>query len=185
MLIIFSILMRARNNVALQVILLLLCCHSALPQGEVAPPRPQKRIVTRTRLVAIFSELENQLFQALQKKEHTSLDGLLSDDFQVWTPAPPGDPIPGDDWRNQALAENLKAFQIRQMAARGLDENTVIVNFVLNKKVETGSGSATRNYFVVDLWQRSGDTWKLGDRYASPLAGTASQPVRVRPSGKN
>src|SRR5581483_9423534 len=53
--------MSLAKNLAFAVIPLLLCCPTALPQGEVAPPRPRQRIVTRTRLVAIFSDLENQL----------------------------------------------------------------------------------------------------------------------------
>lgn len=164
--------------------LLLLCPCAALAQGQVAPPRPQKRIITKTRLVAIFSDLENQLFEAVQKKDHAGLDTILSEDYQLWTPTPPGDPVPREDWQNQSLAENLKEFHIRQMAARSLEENTTVVSFVLSKVVQRAGRPSAQDYFVVDLWQKAEDNWKLSDRYASPLS-SVSRSARPKPSGKD
>ena len=154
-------------------------------QGQVAPERPEKRIVTRTRLVAIFSDLENELFKGLQEKSEERVDALLSEDFQVWTPAPPGDPVPRGDWKQQALAERIKTFSIRQMAARSVTDDAVLVHFVLSETVEQAGKSRVRDYFVVDLWQQSDDKWHLADRYASSLAAALSKPAVVRPSGKN
>lgn len=157
----------------------------AFPQGQVAPERPAKRIVTRTRLVAIFSDLENQLFKSLQDKNDQEVGALLSEEFQLWTPAPPGDPVPREDWQKQALAENLKAYRIRQMAARSIDENSVLVHFVLSRTLQRAGKPAPSEYFVVDLWQKNGEKWQLSDRYASPLPASRSKPEAVRPSGKN
>jgi len=169
------------------VILILLVAGSGavFPQGQVAPVRPQKRIITKTRLVALFSDLENQLFQAVQSKDRAGLDSILAEDFQLWTPNPPGDPVPREDWKNQSLAENLKEFQIRQMAARSVEENVTVVSFVLTKAEEGVGKPPARDYFVVDLWQKSEDKWKLSDRYASPLSVVSSRQVRGKPPGKD
>jgi hypothetical protein len=170
---------------ALLAVFLFLNCSLTWAQGEVAPPRPQKRIITKTRLVAIFSELENQLLEALRNTQHASVDAFLSEDFQLWTPTPPGDPVPREKWRSQALAENLKAFSMRQMAARSVDENTALVSFVLTKTVDRAGKSSTRDYFVVDLWQKKDENWKLSDRYASSGPPQRVKPVAMKPSGKN
>jgi uncharacterized protein DUF4440 len=162
-----------------------LCSGTAFPQGQLAPPRPQKRIITKTRLVAIFFDLENELLQALQNKQQTTLDVRLAEDFQLWTPSPPGDPVPRGDWQKQALAENLKAFSLRQMAARSVNENVTVVSFVLSKTVEHAGRSSTSDYFVVDLWQKADEKWKLSDRYASPVAAAAHKATAVQPTGKN
>jgi hypothetical protein len=175
----------ANMRVIVLTILLLASAVLALGQGQVAPERPAKRIVTRTRLVSIFSDLESQLFKGLQGNEEQSMDALLAEDFQLWTPTPPGDPVPRDDWRKQALAERLKAFSIRQMGASSVDENAVLVHFVLSKTVELGGKTSVQDYFVMDMWQKSDDKWQLRERYASPLAGCLSKPGKVRPSGKN
>jgi hypothetical protein len=167
------------------LIFLVLCPCFAFPQGQVAPPRPPKRIVTKTRLVAIFSDLENQLFQAEQNKDHDGVDSILAEDFQLWTPTPPGDPVPRADWLNQSLAENLKDFRIQQMAARSVEENATVVSFVLSKTVAHAGKTSVQNYFVVDLWQKAEDKWKLSDRYASQVSAASLRLSRPKPSGKN
>jgi hypothetical protein len=172
------------NNFLLTM-LLLLPAHMAFPQGQVAPERPAQRIVTRTRLVAIFSDLENQLFKNLQDKNDHELSALLSEEFQLWTPTPPGDPVPRDDWQKQALSENMTTFRIRQMAARSIDENSVLVHFVLSRTLQRAGKSVPSEYFVVDLWQKNGEKWQLSDRYASPVAASHSKPRALRPTGKN
>ena len=167
------------------IVCLLLPGAVAFGQGQVAPERPAKRIVTRTRLVAIFSDLEDQIFKGLQEKNDQAVNTLLAQDFQLWTPAPPGDPIPREDWQKQVLAEKLKAFRIRQMAASVAGENAVVVHFVLSKTVERGGKTSAQDYFVIDVWQKSDDKWQLSNRYASLLGPTAAKPVTVRPNGKN
>ena len=154
-------------------------------QGQVAPERPSKRIVTRTRLVAIFSDLEDQLFKGLQEKNEKAVKSLLGEEFQVWTPTAPGDPVPLEDWQKQSLAEDLKSFHVRQMAARAVDDNAVLVHFVLSKTVDLRGKALVRDYFIVDLWQKNDDKWQLCDRYASPLGAGVSKPAMVGPSGKN
>ena len=181
----FIFLVGKMKQPVLSLIFLVLCACGAFPQGQVAPPRPEKRIVTKTRLVAIFSDLENQLFQAEQSKDHAGLDAVLAEDFQLWTPTPPGDPVPREDWLSQSLAENFRDFRIQQMAARSVEENATVVSFVLSKTVARAGKASVKNYFVVDLWQKAEDKWKLGDRYASPLSGLSSRLARPKPSGKN
>jgi uncharacterized protein DUF4440 len=166
-------------------LLMFLSPCAAFPQGQVAPPRPQKRIVTKTRLVAVFSDLENQLFEAEQNKDHAGLDAILAEDFQLWTPTPPGDPVPRADWLSQSLAENLRDFRIQQMAARSVEENATVVSFVLSKTVAHAGKTSLQNYFVVDLWQKADDKWKLSDRYASQVSATSLRLSRPKPSGKN
>jgi len=173
------------KQLVLWLIFLGLSLYPAFPQGQVAPPRPQKRIVTKTRLIAIFSDLEDQLFRAEQNKNHGGFDTILAEDFQLWTPAPPGDPIPRADWLSQSLAENLKDFRIQQMAARSVEENATVVSFVLSKSVAHAGKTSVQNYFVVDLWQKSDDKWKLSERYASQFSGVSLRPSRPKPSGKN
>jgi uncharacterized protein DUF4440 len=167
------------------LVFLLLPGVIAFGQGQVAPERPAKRIVTRTRLVAMFSDLEDQIFKGLQEKNDQAVNTLLAQDFQLWTPAPPGDPVPRDDWQKQALAEKLKAFRLRQMAASAVGENAVVVHFVLSKTAERAGKMSAQDYFVIDVWQKNDDKWQLSDRYASPLGPAAAKPLTVRPNGKN
>src|SRR5438477_8863869 len=84
----------------------------AAPQASPKPHGPA-RIVTRTRLVSIFSAMENQLFSAVQKKDKAALTQMVTDDFSIWMPNETGDPFPLDDWLQSIATDyNLKSFKI-------------------------------------------------------------------------
>jgi hypothetical protein len=148
-------------------------------------PSPPGRIVTTTRLVGVFSGLESDLENAIQRKDANAVNHLMSEDFQVWTPAPPGHPIPREDWWNQVSSEKLESFHIRQMAVRAIAEDTSIASFVLSETFNQGTAK-TRNTFVVDVWKQSADKWQLTDRYAASVAPQkASAPTGdKRPTGR-
>jgi len=165
------------------VVLGVACAVSAQqPAHDQTAPR---RVVTTTRLVALFSELENQWMQAVQHKDASGLARLLGDDFQLWTPVASG-PVPGEDWEKQALARSLTSFHFRQMAVRSLGEDNVAVSFVLSESVQSGGKPKVEEHFVVDIWSKKGDQWVCTDRYASPLtaANRRALPEDRKPSGK-
>ena len=152
-----------------------------------AVPKETARIVTKTRLVAIFSELETQWLQAVQQKDETTLSRLVSEDFQVWTPQPPGAPIPREDWQKQALAHQLASFRLRQMAVRSLSNQISVASFVLSDIIEQGGKPRSRDHFVVDIWKKDGENWQCTDRYVWPISGNARRVragVDLKPSGK-
>jgi hypothetical protein len=45
-------------------------------------------VVTKTRLQVLFADLENQWLKAVQAKDKPSMDKLLAESFEVWTPYP-------------------------------------------------------------------------------------------------
>jgi len=158
-----------------------------------AQPAPQAtprthgptRIVTRTRLVSIFSGMENQFFGDVQKKDKAALTQLVTDDFAIWMPNETGDPFPLDDWLESIATDyNLKSFKITHMAAHDFGE-VVLVKFEVNQKADVKGKEESGEYFVVDAWLKTGDSWKLSDRYISRFAATPSPKVPVRPTGKD
>jgi Domain of unknown function (DUF4440) len=112
-----------------------------------------------TRLVMLFSNIENQLNEAMASASRDRASSLLTDDFEEWTPQPPGSPTPREEWLKSA-GKDLAKFRIRQMAAKGLGDH-VVVNFVLTTKTEA--------FFVVDVWQKAGTDWQLATRYLAPV----------------
>jgi len=111
----------------------------------------------------------------------------VSEDFQVWTPQPPGAPIPREDWQKQALAHQLVSFRLRQMAVRSLSNQISVASFVLSDLIEQGGKPQSRDHFVVDVWKKDGENWQCTDRYVWPISGNARRVragVDLRPSGK-
>jgi hypothetical protein len=156
----------------------------AAPAQEPVKPALTPRIITATKQVTIFTAMENQLLQAIQKKDKAAAQAMLSDDLNI--EMPDADPLPGDDWLDSVMAKDytLKSFVVRQMSAIDLG-NAVVVKFdrlqeaVLKGKADSGE------FFVVDLWKKDGDNWKLANRYVSKVSSQPSVPkAPVKPTGK-
>lgn len=171
-----------RIAISFALLAVLLQIHSpALAQTSESGGR---RIVTTTRLVAQFSDLEQKLTEAVQHKDKAALNRFLSDDFEVWTPAPPGDPIPREEWLQNVLnGFILQSFQLRQMAVRMAGE-TAVVSFVQHRVCKGQDCSGDR--FIVDLWQQHNGAQQLIVRYESPAQALGQQvpPSPPRPTGK-
>ena len=156
-----------------------------VPLAAQQPPAPQTggaRIVTMTRPMAIFSDLENQLAQAAQKKDQAALKALISEDCNLWTPAPPGDPMPSEDWIASLLQSPAGSFRMRQMAVQNFGDINV-VSFVASESRRVKGKEQTSERFVVDVWTKKGDGWQLAARYLSAAPGMPRVPAK--PTGKN
>ncbi|HZO80800.1 MAG TPA: nuclear transport factor 2 family protein [Candidatus Binataceae bacterium] len=172
----YAALLRALSvrSAAISLALLAPCL---LRSPVLAQAAPAGRIVTTTRLVAEFSDLESRLNLAIQRKDKAALNKLLSPDFEEWTPAPPGAPIPLERWMDKVLSGNVRSFEIRQMAVETIGE-AAVVSFVEARRALCDGRECASTSFVVDLWQREGGTRRLRARYASE----SSPPSSVTPA---
>ncbi len=153
-----------------------------------APTGP--RVVTMTRPMAIFSGLESQLDAALAKGDQAALDKLVSDSFSLWTPAPPGDPIPREDWIQQV--PGMFPIQRRQLAVEDLDNGNVdVVSYVATPATmamgapQKGAAKKSARHapaFIVDVWKKVGDGYQLQARYQWEVSSYV--PPRPKPTGK-
>src|ERR1700730_14686131 len=95
---------------------------------EPVKPKLNPRIITATKQVAIFTDLERQLLQAVQKKDKATLQALLTDDFTI--EMPDADPLPSDEWLDSVTAKDysLKSSVVRHMSVPDLG-NAAVVKF--------------------------------------------------------
>jgi hypothetical protein len=152
-------------------------------QEPVKPP-VTPRIITATRQVTLFSGLELQILKAIQKKDKPALEALLSDDF--WIYMPDAEPLGGDEWLDMVTGKDysLKTFAVRRFFATDLGDSVQVV--FERSQVGAWKGRAdSGQFFVIDLWKKSGDSWKLANR---SVAKTSSVPATVKtthkPTGK-
>jgi hypothetical protein len=166
---------------ALAIILVLVVLA---PTQEPVKPKLTPTIITATRQVALFSGLEKQLIQAVQKKDKDKLQAFLADEFII--DMPDADSMPGDDWMASVLAEDfsLKSFVLRQFAVDDLG-NAAVVKFDRIQESTYKGKSDGGEFFVVDLWKKAGDAWKLSNRYVSKVSSVPEIPQKApRPTGK-
>jgi hypothetical protein len=122
---------------------------------------PDGRIPTVSRLVVLFTQQELQLAERIKARDSSGVGALLTDDFELRASSQPGQPVPRADWIDQSLKSPAPAGAPRDMAVHDLG-NAALVSF------RQPFGSAKSSMFVVDLWRRGGDDWKLAVRYAAP-----------------
>src|SRR3954451_25092804 len=123
-----------------------------------ASAQAPRRIQTATRFVTIFTNLENQLWDALVRNDAASAARMLTDDFAQWSPEPPGAPTPRDEFFKPDR-KDMANFRVRQMSAKDLGD-AVVVNYILTSDLP-------RAFFIVDVWKKSGTEWQLASRYLS------------------
>lgn len=174
--------MRVRFFARLLPVLILTIMFSAAQ--EPVKPSLTPRIITATKQVSIFNGMENQLLKAIQKKDKAAAQAMLSEDLYI--EMPDADPLPGDDWLDSVLAKDytLKSFVVRQMSAIDLGD-AVVVKFDRIQEATSKGKPDGGEFFVVDVWKKSGDTWKLTNRYVSKVSSQAEMPkAPVKPTGK-
>ncbi len=140
---------------------------------SAAAQTPRGHVVTRTRLVALYSDLERQVGTAAQNQDQARLGQLLADDFEQWGPEPPGDPVPREEW---TTTYRPSSFSTRQMAVRAFSDVDV-VSFVLRQKATVGEKDSNGDFFVVDVWRHEGNTAKLSARYISKAVENHAPPA--------
>ena len=120
-------------------------------------------VPTVTRLVKLFSEREIALQERMHSGDAQGLAGFLADDFELRAATQPGRPIPRDAFIAQAAKQKPQEGAPVEMAVHDVG-SAAIASF----RVPTASGDGS--LFVVDVWRRVGNDWKLAIRYASASA---------------
>jgi hypothetical protein len=139
---------------------------------------------TPTRNVITFTGLENELLDAVQKKDSAALNKIVAANFELRNAAAPGVPTPREESFKQW--QQLPPFQssIGQMAVHEYGD-LMVVSFLWQVAAPKELGLA-QEVFVVDTWKRVEANWQLMVRYAAPLEGTAvSVPGAVVPSAQS
>lgn len=151
---------------------------------EPLKPALTPRIITATRQVSLFSGLEKDMLQNVQSKNRSAIESMLTDDCQIYQPN--SDPLGGEDWIDSVMAKDfsLRSFMVRQVSVVDLGESAV-VNYTRVQEATNRSKPANGEFFVVDLWKKTGGSWKLASRYVSQVSATATMPKGpIRPTGK-
>jgi hypothetical protein len=137
----------------------------AAPPPSPAGAPPPRRIPTVTRLVQLFSGLENEWMEAVRRRDEAALSRLLGDGFEMRGALAPGEPVPAAEWARSALHDfQVRSLALSQFAARDLGSVTV-VSFRLDQSAEVSGRDESGEFFVIDVWARENGAWKVVARY--------------------
>ena len=112
-----------------------------------------------------FTRLENRLMKAFADQDRSTLDALLTADFELRTARSRGEITDRAEWLQAATSKyKIRSFHISRLTVRLLG-NSAIVNFFYKQEASFGRDDLSGDFFIVDLWQKSND-WKLAARYS-------------------
>jgi uncharacterized protein DUF4440 len=114
-------------------------------------------VASKPQLQVFFSKLETQWFDAIKDRDQAALNLIVSDDFHLWTSAPPGNPVSREQWLVGVFGRRLLSFGMRQLAVRGIGSNIAVVSFVQTETYQQSATPQTEDHFVVDIWINSGN----------------------------
>jgi hypothetical protein len=105
---------------------------------------------------------------------------MLADDCLIGMPN--ADPLGGDEWVDSVMAKDftLKSFAMRDVFAVDLG-NAVVIKFDRRQDATYKGHADSGQFFVVDVWKKDGDAWKLANRFVSK---TNSEPSIEKPPTK-
>lgn len=124
-----------------------------------ADEAPAYRIPSLTRLVQLFANLEATLSDAQAKGDAAILANLLGERFEMRIASRPGEPVPRAEWLKNSKSQGLIG-QPEQLAVHDYGE-LAVASFLLKR--EPGHSAV----FIVDVWRRTAETWKLDTRYVA------------------
>jgi hypothetical protein len=148
---------------------------------EPIVPTLTPTVVTATKQVTLFTGLEKQILQAVQQKEKAGLEAMLTDDFEIAMPH--ADAVSGGDWLDSVLAKDftLRTFVISQMSVVDLGD-FALVKYERGQQATLKGKAYDGEFFVVDLWKKTGDSWKLANRYVARIPGMPAVKAKARPA---
>jgi Domain of unknown function (DUF4440) len=154
------------------------------PAQEPVKPPLSKRIITATRQVTIFTDLENQMLRAIKAKDQAALSKMVEEDCMI--EMPDSDPLPAEEWMTSVLSKDyaLKSFMVRQVSAIDLNDS-VLVKYDRVQEAAFKGAADNGEFYVIDLWKKSGETWKLANRYVAKVNSVPWKPkTDAHPTGK-
>ena len=119
-----------------------------------------------TRLVQSYSDYEQRLAEAINRKDTGEIDRLVAPDFELRSATNIGVPVPRAEWLAQSLKQRPTTMSIGQMAVHDYG-NIRVVSFVLKP---TGAARREPAIAVVDVWMQSAESSILKTRYAAVQA---------------
>lgn len=116
----------------------------------------------------LFTKLERDWSQAIQKKDKAALEATLAPEFIYRSSEDPENPLSRADWMQQALmSSNIRAFSQRAIAIRAF-LGVAVVSLVQREQSTVDGKDRSDDYFIVDLWEGHQDKWQVAARYRTP-----------------
>jgi hypothetical protein len=144
------------------------------PVGK-PPARPPLQLPPPTdsdpQLTELLRQREQDLGEAALHgfKDTKSTERLVSPEFTVRVSDAPERSIPRSLWGQPSSTYKMVSLEERYHAARKLSEDMAVASLLLTQKATFDGRDRSGDFYVVDVWKKSGDRWQIIARYSSPV----------------
>jgi hypothetical protein len=126
-------------------------------------------------LTAAFKRLERAWSDVIIAQDRAALERILAPEYCLVVSAAPDRPVPRATWLDGATGYyRMRRSDNAAVAAHPISED-VVVNCLLETKVTVSGVDRSGTFFIVDVWRRDADGWRVVVRpSALPEASTPS-----------
>ncbi len=145
------------------------CAAQVVHEQERETPEKERPASDAHSFMELFTKLERDWTQAVQKKDKTALDAILAPEFMLRTSENPENPLPRAEWIQHALTSyDIRSFSRRAIAIRAF-MGVAVVSFVESQQATIDGKDCSGDYFIVDLWEVNHGRWQMSARYVAPV----------------
>jgi hypothetical protein len=145
------------------------------PIRQLPPPTD-----TDDKLTEQARELEQQLCDAILRKDGEALYRLVAPEFTLRVADVPRSSLPRTIWIDNVKTLKPESCEQRHHAARKLADDLAVVSLLQTQKATTDSRDFSGDFYIVDFWKRNGG-WRIIARYSSPVGKAPDRPLRQLP----
>jgi uncharacterized protein DUF4440 len=156
------------------VVLLSLVAFPFQEQTSRLPPALPPSTGIDPQLTEQLRQVELQLGQAAIHRDTKVLERLVGPAYTLCLGDAPEQSVPRTDWmenlRSQgAHSYKVESFDERYHAARKLTDNLAVVSLLLTQRATDDGRDRSGDFYLVDIWKKSGDQWQIIGRYSTPI----------------
>ena len=114
-----------------------------------------------------FTRLEKRLMDAVVARDRPALDSFLAQEFELRTSHGGGELTLRGEWIQAATTKyRVRSYRITGLTVREVG-SAAIVNFFCEQQATFAGKDLSGKFFLVDVWQKTENDWKLLTRYAA------------------
>lgn len=102
-------------------------------------------------------------------KDTKTMERLVSPEFTVRVSDAPERSLPRSLWGQPTGAYKMESIEERHHSARKLGEDLAVISLLLTQKASLDGRDRSGDFYLVDIWKKSGDRWQIIARYSSPM----------------
>jgi hypothetical protein len=154
------------------------CASQVVQKHDQVPSEAERPASDARSFMELFTKIERDWTQALQKKDRTALDAILAPEFIFLNTENPEKPVSRGDWIHSELANcDIHSFSHRAMSIRSY-MGVAVVSFIEKRQGTINGKDCSGEYFIVDDWEANHGKWQASARYITLINNHLGQELK-------